>query len=331
MSGPTGYCERCTTVLVGRYCYACGHYHALLAQEPQNPKPTSATNPTPRVIDLIEDLIDNVWSFTRQMPATAWALVARPSALLAGLHGGDRATYLSPLKLYITATTLFFVFLSASHTSLAQFEIKREPRQQLTIAQNGEEIILTGVRVEEKFLYPRQTAASDTNVVRAFDAAIPNITDPIFKGFLSFYRGVAADPSQFNTQIATWIPRLLWLLMPVYGLLLWPLFGGKSLYRHLIFALWVHTIFFMTLILGALWNRTGLVNPWFNGVTFALGLSQVYVTIGAKSHFDVNWLAASFKTGFLTLLYVGLIWLPIIAGFFLWQITPNDVRADLFH
>jgi hypothetical protein len=226
---------------------------------------------------------------------------------------------------------LFFVFLSASQTSLAQFEIKREPRQPLAISQNGEELILTGVRVNEKLLYPRQTIASDTNVVSAFDAAIPNIDDPIFKGFLSFYCGVAADPSKLNTQIATWIPRLLWLLMPIYGLLLWPLFGGKSLYPHLIFALWVHTIFFMTLVLGALWNRTGMVNPWFNGVTLALGMSQIYATIGAKSHFDVSWLTASLKVSGLTILYIGLIWLPIIAGFFLWQITPDDVRADLFH
>ena len=63
---------------------------------------------------------------------------------------------------------------------------------------------------------------------------------------------IAADPAALNGPLTTWIPRILFLLLPLYALLLavfyWRQRKKFYLVDHLIFSLSVHTFLFVALI-----------------------------------------------------------------------------------
>ena len=82
-----------------------------------------------------------------------------------------------------------------------------------------------------------------------------------------------------------------------------------------VFALWAHTFLFLLLILGALWNFTGLGF----GLAMALLAYQAYLTIGLKGYFRTSWPAAALKGAAHSVLYLGLLWGPLVAAFFIFQ------------
>jgi hypothetical protein len=293
-------CSVCGVTLRGRWCHDCGR--------DSRPPPRSAR-------DLLEDLFDNVFSFTAALPMTARALVLRPSLTPRAQRDGDRIRFLSPVKLYVTASVIFFLFLGLTGISFIQVAVVRTGEGP-PVVRGGELPKIENFRLEERWLHPGRAAPRDPDVVAAFDRAAASYPDEVTAAYMHFVRRIADDPSVVNQTIATWGPRALWLMMPLHALLLWPLFRrGRYLAEHLILALWAHTVIFLALIAGALWNFTGLGL----GVAVALGLYQVYFTAGLRGYYDTSWRAAVLKGAVHSFAYIGLLWLPLTAAFFIAQ------------
>lgn len=294
-------CDRCNAALHGRWCHDCG----------QDSRP-----PARSARDLLDDVLDNVFSFTAAVPATARALLLRPSLIPRAQLAGD-SRILSPMKLYLTASLAFFLFLGLSGVTIFQIHVERtgEPR----VAFVGDSYEASGFRLVDNWLRPASAHEPDAAVIAAFDRALATPearADEVGSALFRWARAAAFDPSTVNERIATWAPRALWLLMPLHALLLWGLYArGRLLVEHLIVALWAHAVLFLALIVGALWNLTGLER----GLGVALLVYQAYLTTGLKGFYGSSWPWAFVKALVHTLAYVGLIWLPLTAGFFLWQ------------
>lgn len=300
-----GLCDDCATPLVGRFCHVCGEDNAPPRREMKA---------------LVADFFDNIFSFTEHVLPTLRDLAVDPGRILRGLRDGDTKRYLSPFKLYVSATVVFFLFLAVSGVSFFQMKVERTGGPIRVEYSEGTIVGVEGFRMEERFLHPSWAAPRDEAVVAALDEAQGTITDETAKAVTAFLRLAAAAPSELTDTISTWAPRVLWLLMPLYALLLWPLYRrGTLVADHFIFALWAHTSLFLLLIVGALWNFTGL--GW--GLLLALGLYQIYLTIGLKGYFGRSWPGAVAKGLVHSGVYFGLIWLPLTAAFFLWQVMRH--------
>jgi hypothetical protein len=312
-TAPEPACRDCGAVLVGRYCHECG--------DDSRPARRDARA-------LVEDALDNVFSFTRAALPTVRDLALHPARLLIALRDGDRRRYLSPFKLYATATVVFFLFLGLSGVTFFQLRVIRTEGPPSAVVSGGELVRMTGFRMDERFLHPRANAPRDAEVVAAVQAAELRVSDPIERAMIAFVRMAADDPSAMNARIATWAPRVLWVLMPLYALLLWPLFRrGALLVDHFIAALWAHASLFLLLILGALWNMTGLTH----GLLLALLAYQGYLTAGLKGYYGGGWASTALKAGVHSVAYIGLCWLPLTAGFFIAEVmahVPSSYWSD---
>lgn len=295
-------CDDCGVPLVGRYCHACG-------EDSQPPRRA--------LKDLLSDGLDNVFSFTEHVPHTLRDLLLDPGRILRGLRDGDRKRYLSPFKLYVSATVVFFLFLAVTGVSFFQIQIERDGKPLAVVVENGKLVRVEGFRATDQYLHRSAVAPRDPQAIAAIEAAIPKVADVEEQGILKALKVAADRPSEINQEISDWAPRLLWLLMPLYALLIWPLYRKSAFVSdHLIFALWAHTSLFLLLILGALWNLTGLGG----GLTLALLGYQAYLTVGLKGYYGRGWTGAVLKGGLHSLVYFGLIWIPLMLGFAAWQV-----------
>jgi hypothetical protein len=175
-----------------------------------------------------------------------------------------------------------------------------------------------GFHINMLWLHRELDTAPDSQVVRAFVQASRQQEHATEwdRSAMRFIAATAQDPSHINGIISTWMPRILWLLMPLYGLILWPLYRrGHMLIEHVILALWAHSMMFLLLVLGGLWNFIGVGY----GLTLALVLYQIWFTIGLKGYYRSRWWGAAVKGLIHSAAYIGLLWIPVILTFAAWQ------------
>ncbi|HEV2651548.1 MAG TPA: DUF3667 domain-containing protein [Rhizomicrobium sp.] len=129
---------------------------------------------------------------------------------------------------------------------------------------------------------------------------------------------VAADPAALNGPMTVWIPRALFLLLPIYALLL-TLFYFRHrkqffLVDHLVFSLSVHTFAFVALIFAA--GLAQLVSGAFVAVLF-FGVMAVYIFLAMKRFYEQGWIKTSIKYLLLSGTYLVFFLLPSLAGILL--------------
>lgn len=133
-----------------------------------------------------------------------------------------------------------------------------------------------------------------------------------------FYSGLqrlAADPAALNEPLTTWIPRVLFLLLPLYALLLalfyWRQRKKFYLVDHLIFSLSVHTFTFLALIVAV-----GLAQTVSGGLVFLFLLGSIgfYVFLSLKRFYEQNWFWTAVKFLCISGIYTIFFLLPALAG-----------------
>lgn len=107
---------------------------------------------------------------------------------------------------------------------------------------------------------------------------------------------IARDPAAMNEPLTTWIPRVLFLLLPLYALLCAAFYWRQRkkfyLVDHLIFSLNVHTFTFVALIIAAGLAQilSGTLVFWF--VVASIGL---YVLLAIRRFYEQSWFWTSIK------------------------------------
>jgi hypothetical protein len=133
-----------------------------------------------------------------------------------------------------------------------------------------------------------------------------------------FYGGIerlAADPAALNEPLTNWIPRVLFLLLPLYALLLAAFYWRKRkkffLVDHLIFSLSVHTFTFVALIVAV-----GLAQLVSGGLVFwfLLGSIGLYVFLSLRRFYEQNWFWTGVKFLCISGIYTVFFLLPALAA-----------------
>src|SRR5437762_1976939 len=91
-------CLNCGSALVGQFCAVCGQ---------------RAMPPHPMVRELVGDALSEFSGWDGKFAATVRLLLTRPGELTRQWLEGHRVHYISPLRLYLTASLLYFLVAAA--------------------------------------------------------------------------------------------------------------------------------------------------------------------------------------------------------------------------
>jgi len=135
-----------------------------------------------------------------------------------------------------------------------------------------------------------------------------------------FTRGVYAtltkletDPAALNGPLTAWIPRVLFILLPMFALLLAAFYWQRRreflFVDHLVFSLTMHTFAFVVLIAAAAAAQVideGIV------LVAALAVISVYVLLSFKRFYGENWLWTGLKSLSIAIIYPVFFLLPAL-------------------
>jgi hypothetical protein len=116
---------------------------------------------------------------------------------------------------------------------------------------------------------------------------------------------LAADPAALNGPMTTWVPRILFLLMPLYAmwLALFYIRQRKQFYfvDHLIFSLTIHTFGFVLLLVaaGAAQLLPGETVAWST-----LAIAALYGLIATRNFYRQNWFWTVVKFASVSFFYI---------------------------
>ncbi len=269
---PPTHCLNCGTPATGKFCAECGQ---------ENEDQTVA------VKLLARDLLSDVASFDSKLLRTLVPLVVRPGFLTNEYNAGKRVCYLSPFKLYLTLSVLFFLVLPLTqHGSLvntttldsapaqagaalhsarqtaaqiqadkdyqdAQAELKsaiQDDAPGLKVAPpHGRAMLLVGHSSYDLTHLPVTVEAYNAQQRDLRQAPDPKLVQYLKRQIIK----VKQSPKSLSDALLDYIPKMMFVLLPAFALSLKLIYlRSKRFYiEHLVFSLHLHAFLFLLLTL----------------------------------------------------------------------------------
>ncbi|MCP4271593.1 MAG: DUF3667 domain-containing protein [Gammaproteobacteria bacterium] len=252
-------CLNCVAPLKGPYCHNCGqpdrHFIRFF------PK-------------VLWDMVNEAFDFDSKVFRTILPLLFSPARLTMEYIAGRRARYVNPLRLYIITSVLFFITVNILEESINIITVDNE-HSGIHITDDSEDMPGTGV---EKATSSENDPANkedeqldiildngeewhpETNPITFADTFSEETTKEINQ-FLwpmakKLENAINDDPSVLIDEFLNTIPQMMFILLPLFALLLKLTYIYKKHYymEHLILALHSHSFIFLTLMIIMLLN-----------------------------------------------------------------------------
>ena len=269
-------CPNCDTTFSGNFCPNCGQSRKDL-------------NRPFRV--LFREFLDEVFQFDSRSFKSFALLLSRPGYLTREYVAGKRLTYLSPLRLYLIGSFLFFLAFTLSPPSTTTL-VPEEELVETTSTEDQPEEIQSGNEVEFQLVGPSD---QETNTPGFRVTLDPGEEDEV-EGFFDtlMWRGMQRlknDPSRLSQSLVDYAPWALFLLLPIFALGLKVLyaFSGRLYIQHLVFSLHFHAFIFL-LLLAAFFATVFLpvsIRGWLE--LAVLLASVVYLLLAMRSAYQSSW------------------------------------------
>jgi len=268
MAAPTSpapfHCRNCGHDRADRFCARCGQDSRDHSRE---------------LRELLRDCVEHLLAFDLKSVRSFRALILEPGRLTQDWILGRRMQWVSPFRLYLAASFLFYVALWIS--GLALLQITAVPISAERIAAEGLKPHMDGSPIyqfsPDMFVTPSpRLVLPPETVERLHDLAdgtgIPRLA--------ALVESILLDPQRLNGTADIWLPRILFALVPVAAAL-FALFRARRplLYMdHLAFAFHLQAfIFLLTIPMMPLWARTD--NDWAS-----IGPGLIILAYGALAH-----------------------------------------------
>ncbi|MEX6725136.1 DUF3667 domain-containing protein [Parapedomonas caeni] len=275
--------------------------------------------------ELAEDFLHSVVHFDGRVPTTLRSIACRPGAMTVDWLAGRQQRYVPPIRLFIFTSLLLVILLAISDVALVRLSGRMEAGPALadqpaaarpaalvvgeghltfdvtpgavaidvlTVAPPGDK---AGPVIDRRDLDQALDAAADSGDA-AGQRSITRLVDGI--------NALARDPRLANALVGKSLSRFMLLAVPLMALLLWLAQRRRYLVEHLLFALNVHTAFFigLTLMVLVAWVSRGLIpGGWLLGVLW-LAYSAHFL-LALKRVYGQGWLATAVKSILVTGLY----------------------------
>jgi len=208
-----GVCLNCGEPVSLRYCPACGQ---------------AAIDPNPTVGEFVHEAASEFLHWDGKLAATFRLLFTKPGELTREYLAGRRARYLSPLRLYLTFSVLFFALKALT------------PEPRIVVAKAGTSqvgmLTIQGDSVGEVLVEADRMAQSKKSTKRVFGRMLGN---------------ALRHGNETTASLGQDIPNVMFVLVPIFAGLVALVFRGRRMRypQHLAFALHTHAFLFVALVL----------------------------------------------------------------------------------
>ncbi len=287
-------CLNCGALLAGEFCHDCGQ-SALSIRRP--------------FWSLVGESLETFFSIDGRIARTLPDLMLRPGRMTRAYLDGKRARFIPAFRLYVLASLIFFVLMplitgqvtvnfngspsmeearAEVEKSFAEGEItEAEYQQALKVLEDVDAAWKSGIPglVPEPPAAPGEAPPADAEPTAeeewagfvpqsAIDAA--REAGEAGNEEAAEFADVMEDPARLARQTQEWIPRLMFVLLPVYALLLALTYLWRRqflFFDHLIVSLHFHSALFfamsvgflVSLLIGAGWVMLALLiySNWY--------------------------------------------------------------------
>ena len=231
-------CLNCGAPLTGAFCADCG----------QRDIP-----PYPSVRELVVDAAAEFSGWDGRLATTLRDLVLRPGMLTREFLEGRRVRYISPLRIYLLASLVYFLLAAGAPDNKPQSGKTTVGGVQVgvtstdskgTVSRPDRVAKATRESLQDRSLSPEEKAAALADVERA-----PAWLRP-------FLRRSIEDPRGFKRGLLETMPRMLFVLLPIFAGILALFYRGRKYPEHLYFAIHLHAFIFLALMIGELVKYT---------------------------------------------------------------------------
>jgi hypothetical protein len=286
-------CLNCGTLLSGPYCHACGQ------------KSHVRRSLRGFVLDMVQGLFNFEGKIWRTLPLLVW----RPGALTRRYINGERASFVSPVALYLFTVFLMFAVLNftgaldAGTPGNVRGNFKEAvSKQQAQIARTEKlraEAAATKKPVadfDRKLVEQRKELAQIQKLERG---EIPIEADVSDDDTPQWVRGVVKkaqeNPELMVTNIQDAASKFSWLLIPLSVPFMWLLFPFSRkyyLYDHTVFVTYSLSFMMMLAILGGLLVAAG----WTAVAGFLFFVPPIHMYRQLKQAYGLGRFGALFRT-----------------------------------
>ncbi|MBA3889918.1 MAG: DUF3667 domain-containing protein [Gemmatimonadaceae bacterium] len=206
----TAPCRNCGTALTGEYCARCG----------QRDAPVDLT-----LGELAYDAWESITNVDGKVVSSLRTLLLRPGALTVEYIAGRRARYLTPVRIYLLCSIVFFIVTA----------IDLEPWR----ARNRTPEQVARIAATDSVARARIAAGETRTVLGNGDSAFERRLE---RGALR----LTADGDGWKSIVSRNVPNAMFVFMPLYAALLQLLYRSRRMRfpLHLVFALHAHAFFF---------------------------------------------------------------------------------------
>ncbi len=190
-------CSNCGTPKQGEYCFNCGQ---------------NSRNYRRAAHRIAGEVLAEIFDFDSRLFRSLGYLIFRPGFLTKEFVAGRRARYISPGRLYIAMSVIFFALLSL--LSGGRFET-------------------LNVELSEKEKTEFVSELSSGENTHAFEQKFKRNVLALVEDPVSGYRAFLDN-----------LPIAMFVLLPLFALLMKALYPGSFYAQHLVFALHLHGFFF---------------------------------------------------------------------------------------
>jgi hypothetical protein len=231
-------CLNCGAQLAGAFCADCG----------QRDIP-----PYPSVRELVVDAAAEFTGWDGRLATSLRDLILRPGMLTREFLEGRRVRYISPLRLYLMASLVYFLLAAGApdnksqsgKTTIAGVQVGVTSTDSKGAVSRPDRVAKAAREsLQDRSLSPEDKAAALADVARA-----PAWLRP-------FLRRSIEDPRGLKRGLSETMPRMLFVLLPIFAGILALFYRGRKYPEHLYFAVHLHAFIFLALVLGELLKYT---------------------------------------------------------------------------
>ena len=287
-------CANCATPLIGRYCHNCS----------QSSAPTSM-----RLRDLVSDYIYMMLKIDSKLLHALRVLLLSPGKLSVDYRNGIVVPYPRPLRLIFIMSFAVFVIFALADLKFMQSKIEFAPDAHVTRGADG---MPQRRGVKENFVGISRTLPKPNppaEFMASLERELARKNNWQADKLLRVWRATATD-DPVKDLWTKGLPLIYVAISPLFAGLLALFYRGKRymFVDHLVFAVHVHSLGLLLLLLPALFAYV-----WPAGLDLYLEsmLFIGYIVLAARTFYGSSWLASVLKGVMLGLLDLGLI---MVAG-----------------
>ena len=275
-------CLNCGAPLQGPFCAQCGQ---------------RAVPAYPTLREYAGDAWEEMSGIDGRFVRTLRTLITRPGRVTVDTLEGKRAHYIKPLRLYLSASLLYFLVAAAAPNVATSTQATIPGRQDIKID-------ITDPRGADA-LTPEQRAQALQNIEKA-----PRLIKPVM-------RAVILEPAGFRNRMMTAFPKVIFGMVPVFAVIAGMFYRRRPFMQHLTFALHIHAVVFLALASTELVQFTRHVRAVQIAGLVAMAFLAWYIVRAQRVTYGNRLAATLAKSAGIGVAYL-IVWVPVMVAVLAW-------------